>query len=154
MKAVIDWVCSLDRNCFFRSCGLLTVGYPATCSSDLSIKVWDVENGFSCLQNLMGHEKVVSAISFADGKQQLVSCSHDETIKVWNIEGGYCEKTIRGHEHWVRHVDVDRSGSLVASASRDKVSKFFLLENSVDTDPFIKRRLVCGLWIEGRAPLY
>ena len=52
---------------------------------------------------------------------QIVSASRDKTIKVWETSTGYCIKTLRGHDDWIRSIQITDDGSLLASCSHDKV---------------------------------
>ncbi len=63
-----------------------------------------------------------------DGK--LISGSEDKTIKVWSIISGELEKTIEGHNDYVRVV-LALSDGRVASAGRDNQLKIWNLEKKV-----------------------
>lgn len=67
----------------------------ASGSADLTIRIWNLENG-ECLQKLIGHTNTVARV-YAFGGDKLVSGSWDKTIRVWNIESGKCLKKLVGH---------------------------------------------------------
>lgn len=78
----------------------------ASCSSDLSIKVWD-GSSFAQLRTLLGHEHTVSSIAFSPTHPQILySVSRDKTVKLWDVIKGICLSSFVGHSEWVRDVDV------------------------------------------------
>lgn len=89
-----------------------------SCSSDLSIKLWDFET-YACLRTLHGHDHNVSSVAFLPAGDHIVSSSRDKTIKLWEVASGYCIRTYLGHKEWVRMVRVSPDGTLLASCSKD-----------------------------------
>jgi platelet-activating factor acetylhydrolase IB subunit alpha len=70
----------------------------ASCSSDLTIKLWDPSTEYQNIRTLPGHDHSVSAVRFISSSGSLlVSASRDETLRIWDVLTGYCVKTIRGH---------------------------------------------------------
>jgi platelet-activating factor acetylhydrolase IB subunit alpha len=57
--------------------------YLASCSSDLTIKLWDLNNDFLCYKTLFGHNHNVSSVVFTPGGDNIISSSRDKTIKLW-----------------------------------------------------------------------
>ena len=54
-----------------------------SCSSDKTIKIWDLIND-ECIKTLQGHSQLIrNVIKLNDGS--IASCSMDETIKIWRI---------------------------------------------------------------------
>jgi len=49
----------------------------ASCSSDISIKLWDFNTGsnYECLRTLRGHDHNISGLQFLPNGEQVVSCS-------------------------------------------------------------------------------
>ncbi|TKC33631.1 hypothetical protein EI555_017685, partial [Monodon monoceros] len=71
----------------------------ATCSSDRSVKIFDVRNGGQILiADLRGHEGPVWQVAWAHPMygNVLASCSYDRKVIIWKEENGTWEKT---HEH-------------------------------------------------------
>ena len=94
----------------------------ASCSADMTIKLWDFASSYECVKTLQGHDHNVSSVTFLPTGDILVSCSRDKTIKMWEVATGFCVRTYTGHRDWVRMVRVSRDGSLIASCSKDHVS--------------------------------
>jgi platelet-activating factor acetylhydrolase IB subunit alpha len=112
----------------------------ASCSTDLSIKLWDFTT-FSCLRTLRGHDHTISSVKFLPsfdvvsqtnstsgfsaalaGAQHLLSASRDHTVKLWDAETGFCDHTFFEHNDWVRCLAVRQcDGALWASAGNDQV---------------------------------
>ncbi|CDK25683.1 unnamed protein product [Kuraishia capsulata CBS 1993] len=93
----------------------------ASASLDMFIKVWDPESNFTQLRSLVGHENMVSSITFNPNiPSELISCSKDTSIRLWDVSSGFCMLTFVGHSDWVRDVDVSESGEYVLSCSNDQ----------------------------------
>jgi len=55
----------------------------------------------------------------------LVSASRDKTIKFWETSTGYCQKTLTGHDDWVRTIAVTDDAKFLASGSHDKTIRIW-----------------------------
>lgn len=62
--------------------------HPVTCSSDLTIKLWDTANEYTNIKTLHGHDHSVSSVRFTPDGDTLVSASRDKTIRVWEVASG------------------------------------------------------------------
>ena len=105
----------------------------ASCSSDLTIKLWDPSDDYKNIRTLPGHDHSVSAVRFvpsgaagspASGNL-LVSASRDKTLRMWDVSTGYCVKTIRGHADWVRDVSPSFDGRWLLSAGNDQTARLW-----------------------------
>lgn len=76
-----------------------------TCSSDLFVKVWDLQT-LKLLRSLSGHEHVVSSVAFTEAGDRAYTASRDHSVKLWDLNNGWCLKTFVGHSDWVRSLDV------------------------------------------------
>ncbi|EWY97463.1 hypothetical protein FOYG_02302 [Fusarium oxysporum NRRL 32931] len=65
----------------------------ASCSGDMTVKVWDAATG-ACLQTLEGHDGRVFSVAFSADGQRLASGSSDETVRVWDAVTGVCVQTL------------------------------------------------------------
>lgn len=59
-----------------------------TCSTDLTIKLWDTSNDYNNVKTLHGHDHSVSSVKFTPDGDMLVSASRDKTIRVWEVASG------------------------------------------------------------------
>ncbi|KAL8989959.1 MAG: hypothetical protein Q9177_001266 [Variospora cf. flavescens] len=105
----------------------------ASCSSDLTIKLWDPADEYKNIRTLPGHDHSVSAIRFipsgaagapASGNL-LVSASRDKTLRIWDVTTGYCVKTLRGHVDWVRDVAASFDGRFLVSSGNDQTARIW-----------------------------
>ncbi|KAF2089519.1 platelet-activating factor acetylhydrolase IB alpha subunit [Saccharata proteae CBS 121410] len=137
-----DWeLGELERTVKGHTKGVLDVDFGgprggtllASCSSDLTIKLWDPSDEYKNIRTLPGHDHSVSAIRFipsgAAGSPQsgnlLVSASRDQTLRIWDVTTGYNVKTIRGHADWVRDVTPSFDGRWLLSASNDQTARLW-----------------------------
>lgn len=106
----------------------------ASCSHDLTIKLWDPGNDYNCIRTLKGHDHSVSSVKFipsGSGADFLVSASRDKTLKIWDVATGYAVKTIEGHLDWVRCVQPSVDGKWIISAGNDQVCSTLYAVSSV-----------------------
>jgi WD40 repeat protein len=69
----VNKICSLA----FSGTGCLV-----SSSRDMTIKVWDVYNDFSCIKTFFGNNTFKSILVLSDNR--IVSASGDTTIRLWN----------------------------------------------------------------------
>ncbi|RMZ82536.1 hypothetical protein DV737_g2013, partial [Chaetothyriales sp. CBS 132003] len=105
----------------------------ASCSSDLTIKLWDPSDEYKNIRTLPGHDHSISAIRFVPSGaagaplsgNTLVSASWDKTLRLWDVTTGYCLKTLKGHTDWVRAVTPSLDGRWLLSAGNDHVPRLW-----------------------------
>ncbi|KAJ1325945.1 platelet-activating factor acetylhydrolase IB subunit alpha [Microdochium nivale] len=104
----------------------------ASCSSDLTIKLWDPADGYRNIRTLSGHDHTVSAVRFissgafgAASGTLLVSASRDQTLRIWDVTTGYCLKTLRAHADWVRDVSPSFDGRFLLSTGNDRTIRLW-----------------------------
>lgn len=91
----------------------------ASCSSDLSVRLWDTDS-WNNMRTLQGHDHTVSSVKFIN-EDLLASCSRDCTIRLWQTNTGYCTQVLKVHTAWVRTLSVCSNGSAIISAGNDMV---------------------------------
>ncbi|KAF4525558.1 hypothetical protein B566_EDAN015115 [Ephemera danica] len=82
----------------------------ATCSSDQSVKIYDVRNGTQTLiADLRGHEGPVWQVAWAHPKygNLLASCSYDRKLIIWK----------ETNDKWVKHYEYSNHDSSVNSVA-------------------------------------
>ncbi|KAF9361056.1 protein with putative role during mitosis [Mortierella sp. AD094] len=99
--------------------------FLVSCSNDLSIKVWDLQQDYKCVKTLFGHDHSVSSVAFMPSGDTIASASRDKTIKIWELATGYCVKTIVGHLEWVRFIQPSQDGRFLVSCSSDQTSRIW-----------------------------
>ncbi|KUI57972.1 Nuclear distribution protein PAC1 [Cytospora mali] len=101
----------------------------ASCSSDLTIKLWDPSNDYQNIRTLQGHDHSVSAVCFipsgGSSGNLLVSASRDKTLKIWDANTGFCMMTLQGHAEWVRDVTPSYDGRFLLSAGDDMTARLW-----------------------------
>ncbi|RJE18462.1 hypothetical protein PHISCL_09206 [Aspergillus sclerotialis] len=96
----------------------------ASCSTDLSIKLWDPSENFANIRTLYGHEHSVSAVRFLQHTANLlVSASRDSTIMVWDVSTGYCIKTVHSDNDWIRDVPPSFDGKWLVYGGHNHIAK-------------------------------
>lgn len=105
----------------------------ASCSSDLSIKLWDPTDEYRNIRTLLGHDHSVSAVRFIPSGDSaapssgnfLVSASRDKVLMIWNVTTGYCVKRLEGHTGWIRDVCPSYDGRFLLSTGDDMTARLW-----------------------------
>lgn len=92
----------------------------ASCSADMSVKLWQFGEDYQCRRTMHGHDHNVSSVTFMPSNDHLLTASRDKLIKMWEVATGYCVGTFSGHREWVRMVRAHPDGQLLASCSNDQ----------------------------------
>lgn len=105
--------------------GLRGATLLASCSSDLTIKLWDPADEYRNTRTLIGHDHSVSAVRFvpagpASPGNLLASCSRDGSVRVWDVAMGACVRVLRSHNEWVRDVCASPDGRFLLSTGEDR----------------------------------
>ncbi|KAF8786017.1 Zinc finger CCCH domain-containing protein 48 [Argiope bruennichi] len=115
---------------FHRSLAYTISGKDIVCSSDISpdllymavgfenckIRTWRFINNntkFQPIGTLVGHEKIVCALSIDSNRKCLISGSHDYSVKIWDIEKSICMKSLKPHSAPVLDVCIRMELSLI-----------------------------------------
>lgn len=97
----------------------------ASCSSDLTIKLWDPADGYKNVRTLQGHDHGVNTVRFIPSGTLLVSASGDQTLRIWDAATGYCLHTLRAHSGWVRDVYPAIDGRYLLSTGNDRTIRLW-----------------------------
>jgi len=81
----------------------------ATCASDKTIRIWNVEKGFVLDKILSGHSGWVWDCSFSADSAYLVSGSSDKTAKLWDVKTGDTILEYKGHTKAITAVALNDS---------------------------------------------
>ncbi|KAL2072168.1 hypothetical protein VTL71DRAFT_11511 [Oculimacula yallundae] len=110
----------------------------ASCSSDLTIKLWDPADDYKNIRTLHGHDHSVSAVRFIpsgaagalSSGNLLVSASRDKSLRIWDVTTGYCVKILQGHTGWVRAVCATHDGRFLLSTGEDITARLWDISGS------------------------
>ena len=69
----------------------------ASCSADMSVKLWDFAGGHDCLRTLRGHEHNVCGVCWLPSDDALVSASRDTTLRIWEVSPPPSPPRLREH---------------------------------------------------------
>ena len=85
----------------------------ATCSSDKSVKIWNVERGYTLERvlngSVRGHSAWVWDCSFSADSAYLVTGSSDKTAKLWDVKSGEVILEYKGHTKAITAVALNDS---------------------------------------------
>ena len=78
-----------------------------TASDDMTIKLWDWEKGWKCVQVYEGHNHYVMGLSInPKDTNTFASACLDRTVKIWSLGSPHANFTLEAHEtKGVNHVD-------------------------------------------------
>ena len=98
-----------------------------SCSSDMTVKVWDVQAEELKL-NFVLHSSTVWCCSFVPcrtNRTMIASGSGDQTVKLWNCDNGEVVHNLMGHLDAVECLSFTRSGSHLCTGARDGTIKIW-----------------------------
>ncbi|PVF92449.1 WD40 repeat-like protein [Serendipita vermifera] len=98
----------------------------ASCSSDNTIRIWDVETGTLVGEPLRGHTGMVNGAAYSPDGQRIVSVSVDHTIRLWDAQNFIqVGEPIMGHTDEIICVAYSPDGRYIASGSEDTTIKIW-----------------------------
>ncbi|UZJ56493.1 hypothetical protein CBS101457_005813 [Exobasidium rhododendri] len=98
-----------------------------TGSGDRSLKLWSINDGFSCIKNYIGHTNSVLKVRFLKGSKgmQCLSCASDGLVKLWNVKTEECVDTLDGHEDRIWGLECTSDGDEIISGAADSFICFW-----------------------------
>lgn len=137
-------------------CGVDGEGAAVSASDDGSMFLWRFTRGSSChtlagsphavaqqhhrqcqggdvrfpqrSKQFYGHAGPVWCLAFDPKRELLLSGGYDGTVKQWSLSSERCQATLRGHDGWVRSLEVMQGGRRVVSGGSDGSLKIWNLE--------------------------
>lgn len=84
-----------------------TQPFVLTASDDMTIKLWDWERGWKCVQTFEGHSHYVMGLAInPKDTNTFASACLDRTVKIWSLGSSTANSTLEAHEaKGVNHVD-------------------------------------------------
>ena len=92
----------------------------ASCSSDKTIKMWDVRSHL-LIQHYSAHDAPVSSISLHESGYYLLSASRDSTLRVWDLREGRLLFTMQSHIGPINAAQFSQDGHFFASGGSDEL---------------------------------
>src|SRR5882757_4944640 len=90
-----------------------------TCSSDGSLRIWNLKSGEQIGSDLRDGESGVKAIALSPDGKQVASGNDDGAVKLWDIDTGKVITKWTGHTSHIKSVRWNRDGRRVLSGSND-----------------------------------
>lgn len=116
-----------EHNESVNSLLLLQDGRLASCSTDKTINIYNLNNNYHCdIRIKTGHTNGVTYICELE-KNKIASCSLDKSIKIWSISKStyQCEHTYQeAHSNYIWKV-ILMPNNRIASCSKDKTIKIW-----------------------------
>lgn len=82
------------------------------------LKLWETSTGKE-IEELEGHESLISDITFSHDDQFLISSSFDQRIIIWDVANGSQISTIEEFESQVNGIDLSPDGKWLATANQN-----------------------------------
>lgn len=92
--------------------------------NDHAIRIWDRENGHAIGEPLIGHGSDITALTFADGGNVLISTGLDGTIRIWDAKSHASLRAAiqTGFQNGPRQLALHPLQSIVAVTDHDSIS--------------------------------
>jgi coatomer subunit beta' len=105
-----------------------TLPYVISTADDMSMKLWNWDKGWDCIQVFEGHAHYVMMAKFnMKDTNTFASASLDRTVKVWGLGAAVPHFSLEGHERGVNCIDYYPGGDkpYLLSGADDKTVKIW-----------------------------
>eukprot|EP01090_Pellita_catalonica_P001096 TRINITY_DN10806_c0_g1_i1.p1 TRINITY_DN10806_c0_g1~~TRINITY_DN10806_c0_g1_i1.p1 ORF type:complete len:451 (-),score=44.09 TRINITY_DN10806_c0_g1_i1:1214-2443(-) len=119
----------------------------ASCSDDVSIKIWDFTR-CEAESVLTGHGWDVKSVDWHPRTHLLASGSKDNLAKVWDAKTGKAISTLHGHKNTILSVRWNNNGNWLLTAARDQLIKLYDIRTMKEFQTFRghKREVTTAQW--------
>lgn len=104
----------------------------ATCSSDATIKLWNLASS-KCWRTLAGHKKRVVAVAFSPDNRLLISGDEEGNLKLWSLITGSTLTSQVAHQGRITKILFSPAGRLLATAAQDGFIKLWEVDPHATT---------------------
>jgi len=120
----------------------------------MTIKAWDWEKGWKCVQVYEGHTHYIMSLSFnPKDSNTFISACLDRSVKIWSLASGTPNVTLEAHEKGVNHVDFYPGADkpYLTTCGDDKTVKVYdyLGKSCVQTMEGHTNNVSFAVWLEG-----
>jgi WD40 repeat protein len=99
--------------------------------SDKSIRFWNFDTGKEIKTLGVQRTSRVEDVKFSSDGKKIITCG-DKTIKIWDITTGQQARVLKGHNSYVRAIDISRDGKKIVSGGSDKSIRIWNAESGVE----------------------
>ncbi|EAS03560.2 WD domain, G-beta repeat protein (macronuclear) [Tetrahymena thermophila SB210] len=93
--------------------------------------IMSIENNFSELNNIKGHEGIIPILNFSHNDKYLATCSSDKTFKIWDTSQNYkLIKSIQGHQQPIKSIIFSPNDKLLVTID-DNTCKIWNFEKEM-----------------------
>ncbi len=105
-------------------------GKVATNTLETAIQIWDIPQK-ACVTQLLGHQRLVSALTYNPLSPILASASIDGYIRIWDTNSSRCLRVIQAHSSWIWSLLYLQDGKHLLSASDDTSIRMWQSETGI-----------------------
>ena len=141
------WVLTGHTDSVNAICAVPASPLVASCSSDASIRIWDLDHGRE-IRKLLGHSAPVSAVAASTCGSKILSASQDRTLCWWDVATGLRLQTLTDLPGYVAQVAVSPDGEqFAASIIKDRPELYIYNISHME----LVRRITSQEWIDSFA---